>query len=90
VFGSELNGLSESALAEADLYLRIPMFGFTESYNISVSAALILYNLMQRLRKSETGWQLSAAEKIDIKLEWARRSIARSDVIERQFLKTYK
>ncbi len=52
VFGTELTGLSDIAIDSADEYLRIPMYGFTESYNISVSAALCLFTLTQRLRKS--------------------------------------
>ena len=90
VFGTELTGLSEEAIENADEYLRIPMYGFTESYNISVSAALILYNLMDRLRQSDIDWRFSPKEIREIKLEWARRTISRSDVIERQFLKRYK
>ncbi len=90
VFGTELKGLSDEAINQADEYLRIPMHGFTESYNISVSAALILYSLANKLRQTDIGWQLSEDERLDIKLDWARRTISRSDVIERQFLKTYK
>lgn len=87
VFGTELTGVSQEAIENADEFLKIPMFGFTESYNISVSAALILYNLTMRLRKSEFKWQLSAEEKAEIKLEWVRRSIRRSEILEKEFLK---
>ena len=58
VFGTEMHGLSEGAIQMADEYVRIPMVGFTESYNISVSAALVLYTLTQKLRKSTINWQL--------------------------------
>lgn len=90
VFGTELNGLSDVAIENADEYLNIPMYGFTESYNISVSAALILFTLTNRLRKSDFNWQLSENEKTEILLEWSRRSIKRSDVIESQFIKKLK
>ncbi len=90
VFGTELNGLSDIATENADEFLKIPMFGFTESYNISVSAALILYTLTNRLRKTSISWQLSKQEKSEIMLEWTRRSIKRSDIIENQFLKNRK
>ena len=89
VFGTELTGLSETAIENADTYVRIPMYGFTESYNISVSAALLLYTLTHRLKATEIDWQLSEAEIRDIKLKWAMRTIDRSDVIERHFLKSY-
>jgi len=90
VFGTELNGLSEIAIENADEFLKIPMYGFTESYNISVSAALILYTLANRVRNTSIDWQLSDREKLEILLEWSRRSIKRSDIIENQFLKNRK
>ena len=89
VFGTELTGLSKIAIDNADEYLKIPMYGFTESFNISVSAALVLYNLTNKLRKSAINWHLTNEDKLDIKLEWAKRSIDRSDVIVRHFLKNY-
>ena len=90
VFGTELNGLSDIAIENADEFLKIPMYGFTESYNISVSAALILFTLTNRLRNSEINWRLTEEEKTDILLEWSRRSVKRSDIIERQFLQKLK
>jgi len=90
VFGTELNGLSDIAIENADEFLKIPMYGFTESYNISVSAALILFTLTNRLRNSEINWRLTEEEKTDILLEWSRRSVKRSDLIERQFLQKLK
>jgi tRNA (guanosine-2'-O-)-methyltransferase len=90
VFGTELKGLSETAIQNADEYLRIPMYGFTESYNISVSAALTLFTLTEKLRKSEIPWQLSEEEKLDILLEWTRRSIKRSELIEKEFFQHRK
>lgn len=90
VLGTELTGLSDVAIENADEYLRIPMYGFTESYNISVSAALILFTLTQRLHGSDINWNLLPEEIIDIKLEWAKRTIDRSDVMIRHFFKNYK
>ena len=71
VFGTELTGLSDIAMENADAYVKIPMYGFTESFNISVSAALSLYQLTENLRKSDINWQLSEEEKIDIQIAWA-------------------
>ena len=87
VFGSEKDGISATARQEADYSLKIPMHGFTESFNISVCAAITVYDLMHRLRRSEFPWQLSADEKRDLRLQWARHSLKRSDLLERQFLK---
>jgi tRNA (guanosine-2'-O-)-methyltransferase len=85
VFGTELKGLTQQAIDQADEYLWIPMYGFTESYNISVSAALTLFTLTEKLRKSDIPWQLAETEKQEILLEWTRRTVARSDVFEREF-----
>jgi len=90
VFGTELKGLSETAIAEADEYLRIPMYGFTESYNISVSAALTLFTLTEKLRKSSIQWQLSEEEKLDTLIEWAKRTIKHSELFEKEFLQKRK
>lgn len=90
VFGTEMHGLSEEAIQLADEYVRIPMVGFTESYNISVSAALVLYTLTQKLKKSTINWHLDDNEQVELLLEWARRSINRPELIEAQFLKKIK
>ncbi len=87
VFGTELTGLSDIAMENADAYVKIPMYGFTESFNISVSAALSLYQLTENLRKSEINWQLSEEEKVDIQIAWAMNVIKKSDLIVEDFLK---
>ena len=70
---------------EADEFLKIPMFGFTESFNISVSAAIILHHLTLRLRNSGTDWHLTEEEKENIKIQWLRNSIKSSKLIEKRF-----
>ncbi len=85
-FGTEMRGLSQTALDMAEEFLRIPMYGFTESYNISVSAAIILYQLKEKLKKSNLDWKLTEPEKLSIKLEWLKRSIKRSDLIIKKIL----
>jgi len=87
LFGTEAIGLSQEALDLSDEFVTIPMFGFTESFNISVSVAICLYDVMQRLRKSSLNWQLSDKEIIDIKLQWLRKIIPGVDIIERDFFK---
>ena len=80
VFGTELEGISEYAQGEMDELVHIPMYGFTESFNISVSCALILNELVTRLKASEVPWGLSEAEKNTLKLEWYQRIVKRSDL----------
>jgi tRNA (guanosine-2'-O-)-methyltransferase len=88
VMGNELHGTSEFALSQADMKVRIPMYGFTESLNISVSAAICLNTLVPKMRASEVQWQLSAAEKEEIQLRWLRRMMKRPEIMEREFLKS--
>ena len=86
VFGTELKGLSSAAIENADEYLKIPMFGFTESFNISVSAAIILNYLTNILRASSIDWKLTDKTKTNIKLDWLRKSIKSSSLLEKQFI----
>lgn len=85
LFGTEEAGLSQQALEAADEYLRIPMFGFTESFNISVSAALILRELTRRLRDSGAAWELADAERDELRLSWYRQVVRGSELIEERF-----
>ncbi|MBU1370865.1 MAG: RNA methyltransferase [Bacteroidetes bacterium] len=87
VFGTEKTGLSEEALAQADAFVRIPMVGFTESYNISVSAALLLYTLTNRLRLTDFSWPLTETERDELMLQWCRNTIKRVGVLEETFWK---
>ena len=85
IFGSELPGVSDDTLNEADEFLKIPMFGFTESFNISVSVAIVLHHLSDKLRNSEINWRLTEDEKTEVKIQWIRSSIKRSELIEKCF-----
>lgn len=85
-FGTERHGLSEEVLTQADGFLKIPMVGFTESLNISVSAAIILQNISTRLRHSDIEWQLTPAELIEKRIDWTRKSIKDIDFITKKYL----
>ena len=85
LFGTELNGLTSRALDLADEFIQIPMVGFTESFNISVSAALTLYGLRKRLEASGLDWRLKEDEQSSLLLNWLRNSVKMSEQIERQF-----
>jgi len=89
MFGTELNGLTDRALELAEEYIQIPMVGFTESYNISVSAAIILYTLRNRLEQSPVEWMISEEEQNELLLRWLRTTIKMSDQIENKFIKEY-
>ena len=84
-FGTEKEGLSEEIMQQADGFLKIPMVGFTESLNISVSAAIIIQNLTNRLQNSNLNWQLSADEILEKRLAWAKNSIKDIKRIEQRY-----
>lgn len=84
-FGSEQPGLSKLMMDNADEFLKIPMYGFTESFNISVSAAIILHHLSQKLKKTDIQWKLADSEKEEILLNWLKYSIKDSEKILREY-----
>jgi tRNA (guanosine-2'-O-)-methyltransferase len=85
-FGRETEGLSQEVLAAADSYLKIPMVGFTESLNISVSAAIILQEVTAKLRRSDIAWQLTEEEQNEKRLDWVKKTIKSYDqIVERYY-----
>ncbi|MFA6923830.1 MAG: RNA methyltransferase [Bacteroidales bacterium] len=87
LFGTEMKGLSEDAINNADEFLKIPMYGFTESLNISVSAAICLHHLTLKLRKSLVKWQLAEKEIDEIFLQWVRNSLKNHELLEKEYKK---
>jgi len=85
VFGTELTGMSEAMVHDLDESVRIPMYGFTESFNISVSVAISLNTLVHRLHGSEVHWQLSEQEQLEVKLDWVRRTLRNHEMLEKRF-----
>jgi len=88
VMGNEHHGSSQYAIEHADLKVRIPMVGFTESLNISVSAAICLNSILSRLRKSEFPWILREEEKDLLRLQWYKKVVRRSELVAREFLRS--
>lgn len=85
VFGTELTGISDEVRNEADEFLTIPIFGFTESYNISVSVALCLYRIVSRLQASEINWTLAQNELWEIKKRWLLSVVKNGDLHVKNF-----
>lgn len=85
-FGRETQGLSDEVMNNADCFLKIPMVGFTESLNISVSAAIILQDVTQKLRTSNIKWQLSETEKLQKRFDWCKKTIKSFDDILERYL----
>jgi len=86
VFGTEETGLSEYAMEHVDDYLRIPMYGFTESFNLSVSAAICLSHLTASLYRSDLNWGLSEDSKTSLRLAWYKKVVRRSGAIINEYL----
>lgn len=83
-FGRETEGLSQTVLDQADCFLKIPMSGFTESLNISVSAAIILQDVTTRLKQSSVNWCLSEEEKLEKRLDWIKKTVkSYNDIVKR-------
>jgi tRNA (guanosine-2'-O-)-methyltransferase len=84
-FGRETEGLSQEVLDQADSFLKIPMVGFTESLNISVSAAIILQHVTTKLRQSTIDWKLTEEEILEKRLNWMKKTIKSYDEIVARF-----
>src|SRR5690554_6917931 len=88
LFGTEQTGLSEKALEMADYYVKIPMVGFTESFNISVSAALTINAIRTRLeQQNDFEWKLNKEEQTTLKIEWCKRIIKNPDLVIKDMIR---
>jgi tRNA (guanosine-2'-O-)-methyltransferase len=87
VFGTERRGISEDVQKLADAYVKIPMYGFTESFNVSVSAAITLNVIRERLEKSIFNWKLSEEEQIKLKIKWSKKIVNKGDLLEKEFIR---
>ena len=87
-FGCEESGLSDYAHEQADYHIQLPMYGFTESFNISVSVALVLQVLCQRLRRqSDISINLTEEEMTELRIKWVKNSVKNSDLLAKHYLK---
>lgn len=82
VLGSEKDGLSEFARTKSDLLLTIPMRGFAESFNLSVSAAILVY----ALRESFPCPALSEQELQEIEQQWITASLRNPGELIQRYL----
>ena len=74
-FGTEKEGLSEAVMQQADGYLKIPMVGFSESLNVSVTAAIIIQDVAHKVRASQLDWRLTETEILEKRMDWTQKSI---------------
>ena len=83
-FGTEFSGLSKEVLDHCDMKVKVPMYGFTESFNISVSAAILLSAIRKRLGDTELKWKLKHEEQIKLKTDWCMKNLSRGKEIEEE------
>ena len=89
LFGTELNGLSQKALELSDKKMKIDMYGFTKSLNISLAAGITLQHLNHKIRKENSSWKMRAEDKDNTLLKWLRNSIPHSGKIEKDIIKRF-
>jgi tRNA (guanosine-2'-O-)-methyltransferase len=85
LFGTEKDGLRADTMERCTHKLRIPMYGFTESLNLSVSAGIILNRLRTRLESAEVDFKLHTAAQEDVLLDWLRKSLKQASLLEERF-----
>ncbi len=74
-FGAEKEGISQTVMQHADCFVKVPIYGFTESFNVSVAVAIMLHHLTLKMRNDTTlNWQLPTEEIERRTLEWYVKS----------------
>lgn len=84
VFGTEKQGISPEIMEVADEFVKIPMYGFVESLNVSACAAILIQGLVEKIHRSEVEWRLSPEERSKLLYEWMRESIKDDEGILRK------
>lgn len=84
--GAEKTGISDIVMQQADDYISMPIYGFTESFNVSVANGILLHEMVNRLRQSTVDWQLTTEERRKLLLDWTMKSVSHSDLIAKRFI----
>jgi tRNA (guanosine-2'-O-)-methyltransferase len=63
------------------------MFGFTRSFNVSVAAAICVYELKQKILKSNIDYKLSEEKLWEMKVRWAVNSLQSGEQILAKYLR---
>ena len=85
--GAEKAGISDEIMEQADDFISMPIYGFTESFNVSVANGILLHELINRLRKSDVKWQISDEERNELMLDWTLKSIVSSHFLAEKFMR---
>ncbi len=88
VFGNELEGVSEQARRLADDRVTIPMAGFAESFNVSVAAAIVLYEARrQRIERGRSPGTLGDEAMARVRAVWYLKSVRGSRLLVERALR---
>lgn len=83
---NEHEGISEEVKSKVDGLVHILMRGFTESFNISVSASIFLYELIKRASAFESAnFHISEEERSELRFRWYKDIVPHSDIHEKHF-----
>lgn len=86
IFGTEWQGVTEDFLNFCDETFSIPMYGFTQSFNVSVAAAICMFELKQKLTAAEVSHFLSPEEHLRLKIMWTVKSLKDGEENLKKFL----
>lgn len=86
--GTEETGLTNEAHKLADVFVQIPMVGFTQSFNLSVTAALGMYELRDKLKDISSHYKLSEREQEILTLDWLVNTLPNGEKMLKHYLKT--
>lgn len=75
VMGNEKDGVSEEMKAAADYRIKIPMYGFVQSFNISVAAAISLHHISQKRKQLELKSELTDQQREILKAHYVLRTL---------------
>lgn len=89
VFGTELTGITKDVEDMADEFVKLPMYGFTESFNISVCAALCMYDITGRIRREIPNYHLTENQKQEIYVEWLKACVKKPELLIKGFENKY-
>src|SRR6056300_1910238 len=74
-FGNEQEGATSLLQSMADELIYIPMQGFVESFNVSVSCGIVLHHLSHRMELSGIERGLEEEDELNTLIEWSLRTI---------------
>lgn len=87
-FGNELHGITDDLAELADERFRIPMYGFTRSFNLSVALSICVHTASNARRRAIDGaGDLGDEQRQTMRRRWVRLSVREADLVSRELSK---